>query len=141
MFTKNLLKLIKTYWKLIGNLLKLIGNLLSKFQYINVPPSGICLSPPLDTAGVTPFPLSPWGPMTFPLPWQHGYGTWDFWNKNWGRSLGHQINNQWKIVNINEPFNLMIHDVSSDLLYVQCFSDYMINVSATYIINVSMSII
>ena len=33
----------------------------------------------------------------------------------------------------------MIQDVDSDVLYVQRFSDYMINVSATYIINVSMS--
>ena len=40
---------------------------------------------------------------------------------------------------MTEPFILMIQDVDSDVLYVQCFSDYMINVSATYIINVSMS--
>ena len=40
---------------------------------------------------------------------------------------------------MTEPFILMIQDVDSDVLYVQRFSDYMINVSATYIINVSMS--
>ena len=33
----------------------------------------------------------------------------------------------------------MICVIDSDLLYVQCFSDYMINVSATYIINVCVN--
>ena len=33
----------------------------------------------------------------------------------------------------------MIQDVDSDVLYVQRFSDYMINVSATYIINVCVN--
>ena len=40
---------------------------------------------------------------------------------------------------MTEPFILMIQDVDSDVLYVQRFSDYMINDSETYIINVSMS--
>ena len=71
-----------------------------------------------------------------------GVNTWNMEYEKWKMKENNYFINYlnktiWR--GTTEPFILMICVIDSDLLYVQCFSDYMINVSATYIINVCVN--